>query len=118
MKNTMKSIIGASVIAAMMSALPAAAQTSHGAAHDTPAAKANMEAHQKMMDTMNGMKPTGDADKDFVMMMIPHHQGAIDMAEVELKYGRDPELKKMAEKIIADQKKEIGEMKKWQSANK
>ncbi len=117
MKNTMKSILGALAIIAMMGALPAAAQMSHGAMPHSPAAKANMEVHQKMMDAMN-MKPTGDADKDFVMMMIPHHQGAIDMAEVELKYGKDPELRKMAEKIIADQKKEIDEMKKWQASNK
>lgn len=118
MKNTMKNTLAASAIIAIVSTIPAAAQMKHGAMPDTPAVKANMEAHQKMMDAMNGMKPTGDADKDFVMMMIPHHQGAIDMAEVELKYGKDPELKKMAEKIIADQKKEIGEMKKWQSDNK
>lgn len=94
------------------------AQMKHGASADTPAGKAYMAAHEKMMADMKGMKPTGDADKDFVMMMIPHHQGAIDMAEVELKYGKDPELKAMAEKIIADQKKEIAEMEKWQKAAK
>jgi len=48
------------------------------------------------------------------MMMIPHHQGAIDMAEVELKYGKDPALRKMAEDIIAAQKKEIEDFKAWQ----
>jgi uncharacterized protein (DUF305 family) len=117
MKNTMKTFAMSALIAAVMT-LPAAAQTKHGATADTPAAKANMEAHQKMTDTMKGMHPTGDADKDFVMMMIPHHQGAIDMAEVELKYGKDPELKALAEKIIADQKREIAEMEKWQAANK
>jgi uncharacterized protein (DUF305 family) len=116
--KTMKHILAASAVLVALGSAPAMAQMNHGAVPDTPAAKANMEAHQKMMDAMNGMKPTGDADKDFVMMMIPHHQGAIDMAEVELKYGKDPELKKMAKEIIADQKKEIGEMKKWQSANK
>ena len=56
-----------------------------------------MHAHQKMMQDMMAMKSTGDADKDFVKMMIPHHQGAIDMAEAELKYGKDPQLKKMAQ---------------------
>ena len=55
------------------------------------ATKEYMAAHEKMMKEM--MRPmTGDADKDFVMMMIPHHQGAIDMANVEIKYGKDPVL--------------------------
>ena len=117
MKNTMKTFAISALVGAVMT-MPAVAQMKHGSTADTPAAKANMQAHQKMMDAMNGMHPTGDADKDFVMMMIPHHQGAIDMAEVELKYGKDPELKAMAEKIIADQKREIDEMEKWQSANK
>jgi uncharacterized protein (DUF305 family) len=77
--------------------------------------KEMMAAHKKMMDDMMAMKSTGDPDKDFAMMMVPHHQGAIDMAEVELKYGKDPMLKKMAQKIINAQKKEIKEFKKWQS---
>jgi len=76
--------------------------------------KAFMEVHEKMMKSMM-MTPTGNADKDFAMMMIPHHQGAIDMAEVELKYGKDPVMKDMAQKIIDAQKKEIEEFKKWQS---
>lgn len=64
-----------------------------------------------------GMKPTGDADKDFVAMMIPHHQAAVDMAEVELKYGKDKKLRVMAEDIIKSQKKEIAEMKEWLAKN-
>lgn len=87
--------------------------TAPARAQDT-AMQANMDVHKKMMDAMAGMKMSGDADKDFAMMMIPHHQGAIDMAEVELKYGKDPALRKMAEQIIAAQKKEIEEFKDWQ----
>lgn len=78
--------------------------------------KALMEVHEKMMKSMM-MTPTGNADKDFAMMMIPHHQGAIDMAEVELKYGTDPVMKEMAQKIIDAQKKEIEEFKKWQAGH-
>jgi uncharacterized protein (DUF305 family) len=74
--------------------------------------KAYMEAHQQMMSNMS-MKMTGNADRDFAMMMIPHHQGAIDMAKAELQHGDDPELKKMAQKIIDDQQKEIAELKAW-----
>ena len=73
-------------------------------------------ANDKMMQEM--MKPmSGDADKDFIKMMIPHHQGAIDMAKVELKYGKDKKLRVMAEKIIKAQEKEIAEMNKWRAAN-
>lgn len=60
------------------------------------------------------MDPSGDADKDFAMMMVPHHEGAIDMAKLELQHGKDPQLRAMAEKIIAAQEAEIAELKKWQ----
>jgi uncharacterized protein (DUF305 family) len=63
------------------------------------------------MDRMNsGMaaaRPTGDHDRDFAAMMIPHHQGAIDMAKVELIYGRDPVLRRLAQGIIVEQQQEI-----------
>jgi uncharacterized protein (DUF305 family) len=77
------------------------------------AKKALKDAHDKMMQAMM-MEPSGDADKDFAMMMIPHHQGAIDMAKVELQHGKDPQLRAMAEKIIAAQEAEIAELRKWQ----
>lgn len=79
--------------------------------------QAEMDAvHKKMMEDMTAMKSTGDPDMDFAMMMMPHHQGAIDMAEVQLKYGKDPTLKEMARKIIEAQKAEIEEFEKWRSA--
>jgi uncharacterized protein (DUF305 family) len=56
---------------------------------------------------------TGDADVDFRTHMIPHHQGAIDMAKVALKYAMDPETKSAAQKIIDDQEKEIADMRDW-----
>jgi len=59
---------------------------------------------------------TGDADRDFVQGMIPHHQGAVDMAEVELRHGADPQLRSLAKDIIAAQQKEIGFMQRWLSA--
>ena len=61
---------------------------------------------------------TGDTDHDFVVNMIPHHQGAVDMAEVELKYGSDPQLKKLAQDIVAAQRQEIAFMKSWLAAHK
>ncbi len=77
-----------------------------------PASRAYMQTMQKMNQDM-GKPMTGNADRDFATMMIAHHQGAIDMARVELEHGKDPELKKMAQKVIDDQTKEIKELQDW-----
>jgi uncharacterized protein (DUF305 family) len=78
----------------------------------TPADKAFAASMQDMMKAMN-VTPTGNPDKDFVLMMMPHHQGAIDMAKVELQYGTDPELRQLATDIVAAQEKETAQMKDW-----
>jgi uncharacterized protein (DUF305 family) len=83
----------------------------------SPADQANMAAMEKMQNDMP-KQGTGDPDKDFVTMMIPHHQGAIDMAKVELQYGKDPALRKMAAKIVKDQEKEISQMRSWTTKHK
>ncbi|WP_116139868.1 DUF305 domain-containing protein [Trinickia diaoshuihuensis] len=86
---------------------------SQGAAGDSTAAfKA---ADERMMKSMQGQAYTGNADEDFVSHMIPHHQGAVDMAEVEAKYGKDPQLKRLAARIVASQRREIEFMKDWQA---
>jgi uncharacterized protein (DUF305 family) len=78
-----------------------------------------MAAMDKMNQTMTSMKMTGDATRDFVLMMIPHHQSAIDMAQALLKEpGADPEIKAMAEKIISDQQKEIDQLNAWLETHK
>lgn len=74
--------------------------------------QAMAKMHQAMM-----INPTGDADVDFVRGMIPHHQGAIDMARIQLKFGKDPELRKLSEAVIAAQEKEIAEMQAWLEKN-
>ena len=79
--------------------------------NDTPAIKADKAGMAKMDQGMG--KYTGNPDIDFAANMIPHHQGAIDMAEVELKYGKDPEMLKLATDIVAAQKIEIAQMKAW-----
>ena len=82
----------------------------------SPADEAFAASMQTMMKNM-GVKPTGEPDKDFVLMMIPHHQGAIDMAKVELQYGADPELRQLATDIVSAQEKEIAQMKGWLAKN-
>ena len=94
----------------------ASAQDSHQhpmAADASAATKAFQEANASMMQHMQ-MAPSGDPDMDFAMMMTPHHQGAVDMAKIELQYGKDPELRKLAESVIKSQEEEIAFLKKWQ----
>lgn len=86
------------------------------AASDSAATTAYKAANAKMHKDMD-IAFTGDADADFVRGMIPHHQGAIDMAKVVLAHGKDPELKKLATSIIADQEKEIAMMREWLKKN-
>ena len=66
-----------------------------------------MQAMDRMDLGMKAAKPTDDPDRDFAAMMIPHHQGAIDMAKAELIYGHDPVLRRLAEGIIIEQQQEI-----------
>ncbi len=70
------------------------------------------------MDSMQKMQMSGDTDKDFAMMMKIHHQGAVDMAKMELANGKSQVMKAMAKKIIAAQKKEIAEFDRWLAASK
>ncbi|MFT3730425.1 MAG: DUF305 domain-containing protein [Hyphomicrobium sp.] len=81
-------------------------------AEAAPSSKAYEAAMQKMHEAMM-VGYTGNADVDFVKGMIPHHQGAIDMAKVELQYGKDPELRKLAEDIVNAQESEIAFMNAW-----
>lgn len=74
-------------------------------------------ANEKMMKGMD-VPLTGDTDKDFVAGMIPHHIGAVDMAKIELRDGKDPALKKLARDIVAAQDKEIAFMKQWQAKHR
>jgi Domain of unknown function (DUF305) len=82
-----------------------------GPAAEKPFLSENDQAMSTMMAGM-AVKPTGNVDADFAAMMIPHHQGAIDMAKIELKYGRNAGLLRLARRIVVDQQREIVLMRK------
>jgi uncharacterized protein (DUF305 family) len=87
-----------------------------GSADESASTKAYQDANTRMHEGM-AIEFTGNADIDFARGMIAHHQGAIDMAKVELEYGKDPALRKLAEEIIKAQEAEIADMQAWLKAN-
>ncbi|MFM0259978.1 CopM family metallochaperone [Paraburkholderia sediminicola] len=95
--------------------MPGMNMSSSADSGSSPSISAFKEADEKMMKEMSAPPYSGDTDKDFVSHMTPHHQGAIDMAKVELKYGKDPDMKRLARNIIKAQNEEIAYMKKWQA---
>jgi uncharacterized protein (DUF305 family) len=83
---------------------------------DSPSTQAYQSAMQRMHKDM-AIPYSGNADVDFARGMIPHHQGAIDMAKTELQYGRDPELRKLAQEVIDSQQKEVAFLQSWLRKN-
>jgi uncharacterized protein (DUF305 family) len=92
------------------------AHQGHSMMDDSPSSKAFQAANEKMHKDM-AVPLTGNADVDFVRGMIPHHQGAIDMAKIVLAHGKDPEIRKLAEEVIKAQEGEIAMMKEWLAKN-
>jgi len=84
--------------------------------NEQPAGTARLEMEQameKMHDGIASTNPSGDDDVDFVRFMLPHHQAALDMAKAELTYGKDPQMRRLAQEIVTDQQSEIELMKLW-----
>jgi len=97
------------MLALALCASAAAATAATGGSDEEKFMAENDAAMTKMMDGM-AVKPSGDIDADFAAMMIPHHQGAIDMAMSELRYGHNEQLRRIAQEIIVDQLQEIAAM--------
>lgn len=104
------------VLLTSLSALPEAARTSHAGESKTASdaewseLMGNME---KMQAAMASIRRSGESDVDFVRLMLPHHQAAIDMAKSQLLHGKDPRLRRLAQEIITDQQSEIELMQLW-----
>ena len=102
MHTTIRPILLCAAVAAL--SLPAFAQDKSSGLHGVM---------EKNMKEMQSMQMSGDVDKDFAMMMKHHHQSGIEMAQVQLREGKDPELKKQAQQIIDGQKKEMAQLDRW-----
>ncbi len=113
--------VAVALVAGCLAVAPAHDASHHGAAAVSPPGSAatpngeaaylaeNDTAMSKMMDDMT-VRPSGDVDRDFVAMMVPHHQGAVDMAVAVLRYGHNERIRRLAQEIIVTQQEEIAAM--------
>jgi len=100
--------LAAAVVGCTRAAGDSAVRRTGGAA-DEPFIAASGAAMEQMMKAM-AIRPSGDVDRDFVAMMIPHHESAIAMAKAELRYGKNEQLRRMAQEIVVTQQQEIAAM--------
>jgi uncharacterized protein (DUF305 family) len=98
-----------------MTGVPTYPRDSHIASQPStnPAWSELQQSMQTMQQTMSSIQSTGSNDEDFILVMIPHHQAAIDMAKAELMHGQDPQMRRLAQEIITDQESEIELMQRW-----
>lgn len=108
-------LIAATLIATIMGvrAYPQHPQSDSQAASGDPAWPELQHSMQSMHEALFTLKSTGNNDEDFVRLMLPHHQAAIDMAKAELMHGQDPQMRRLAQEIITDQESEIELVQLW-----
>jgi uncharacterized protein (DUF305 family) len=112
-KYTLRFAILALTSAVMISASPQGSHPQNDKTAAEPAWSELMASMEKMRVAMASMESSGNSDADFVRLMLPHHQAAIDMAKVQLIYGKDPQMRRLAQEIITDQQSEIELMQRW-----
>jgi uncharacterized protein (DUF305 family) len=104
------------LILSAMARSPAGQSPAHPSANGTEAGVAWPElgrAMENMQVRMSSVKPSGNNDVDFVKLMLAHHRVAIDMAKTELVYGKDPQIRRLAQEIVTDQQSETELMQLW-----
>ena len=110
-------ILGISVLILSVGLLRAGAQAETHAGGGQPTTDPDwselIASMDKMHRTMGAVERSGNADVDFVRLMLPHHQAAINMAKTQLLYGKDPQVRRLAQEIITDQQLEIELMQRW-----
>jgi uncharacterized protein (DUF305 family) len=109
--NSSIAIIAISALSALL--LRAGTRDDNGQSSRDPDWSEMITSMEKMHMAMGSVRPSGDNDVDFVRLMLPHHQAAIDMAKTELLYGKDPQMRRLAQEIITDQQLEIELMQRW-----
>ena len=108
------------ILLVAMSRVPAHSQHSHSGSQAASDLQAWSDLQQSMLamhGAMASIRSTGNDDEDFVRLMLPHHQAALGMAKVELMHGQDPQMRRLAQEIIADQESEIELMQLWLRQN-
>jgi uncharacterized protein (DUF305 family) len=113
----MKTLTALAAVVALVAGAAVAQHAGHGAhgaagARDSAATAAFKAANARMHKDMD-IRYSGDADVDFVRGMIPHHQGAVEMAKIVLQHGKDPVIRKLSQEIVDAQEKEMTLMRGW-----